>query len=48
MNQNFSVAISYGEDLGYVEYDAENKKVIVVLANEEGKLRAEKFLSTTR
>ena len=47
MNQNFSVAISYGEDLGYVEYDAENKKVIVVLANEEGKLRAEKFLSTT-
>ena len=47
MNQNFSVAISYGEDLGYVEYDAENKKVIVVLANDEGRQRAEKFLSTT-
>lgn len=46
MNPKFSVAISYGEDLGYVEYDDENKKVIVVLANEEGRLKAEKFLST--
>ncbi|MBQ7477155.1 MAG: hypothetical protein IJT06_07155 [Selenomonadaceae bacterium] len=46
MNPKFSVAISYGEDLGYVEYDDENKKVVVVLANEEGRQKAEKFLST--
>lgn len=46
MEENFSVAISYGENLGYVEYDDAQKKVIVVLADEEGKRKAENFLST--
>lgn len=45
MSENFSVAISYGENLGYVEFDEATKKVIVVLGDEEGKQKAEKFLS---
>ena len=45
MKENFSVAISYGENLGYVEYDNANIKVVVVLADEEGKRKAEDFLS---
>ena len=45
MDENFSVAISYGENLGYVEFDEATKKVIVVLGDEEGKRKAEKFLS---
>ena len=45
MTENFSVAISYGENLGYVEFDEAAKKVIVVLGDEEGKRKAEKFLS---
>ena len=45
MNENFSVAISYGESLGYVEYDNEKNKVVVVLGDEEGRRKAENFLS---
>jgi len=45
LTENFSVAISYGENLGYVEFDEATKKVIVVLGDEEGRLKAEKFLS---
>ena len=45
MTKNFSVAISYGENLGYVEYDAENKKINVVLDNEVGRRKAEEFLA---
>ena len=45
MEKNFSVAISYGENLGYVEYDETEKKVKVVLGDEEGKKKAEEFLS---
>ena len=45
MTENFSVAISYGENLGYVEFDETTKKVIVVLGDEEGKKKAENFLS---
>jgi len=45
LTENFSVAISYGENLGYVEFDEATKKVIVVLGDEEGKRKAEKFLS---
>ena len=47
MAEKFSVAISYKENLGYIEYDAENKKISVVLADEEGKKKAEEFLQTT-
>ena len=43
MTENFSVAISYGEDLGYVEFD--NGKINVVLGNEVGKRKAEEFLA---
>lgn len=47
MSEKFSVAISYKENLGYVEYDAESKKISVTLAEEEGKRKAEDFLSVT-
>lgn len=46
MKENFSVAISYGENLGYVEYDEAQSKVIVVLGDEDGRRKAENFLST--
>lgn len=45
MTENFSVAISYGENLGYVEYDEATRKVIVVLGDEVGKRKAEEFLA---
>ena len=45
MGKNFSVAISYRENLGYVEYDAAEKKINVILGDEEGKQKAEDFLS---
>ena len=45
MSENFSVAISYGENLGYVEFDEATKKVIVVIADEVAKRKAEEFLS---
>ncbi len=45
MTENFSVAISYGENLGYVEYDEAARKVIVVLGDEVGKRKAEEFLA---
>ena len=44
--ENFSVAISYNESLGYVEYDGANKKIHVVLGDDEGKRKTEDFLST--
>ncbi len=45
MAVTFSVAISYGKDLGWIDYDAEAKQAAVNLANEEGKSLAEKYLS---
>ena len=45
MNENFSVAISYGENLGYVEFDEATKKVIVEIGDEVAKHKAEEFLS---
>lgn len=45
MDEKFSVAISYGENLGYIEYDDVQRKVIVVLDDEEGKRKAEDFLT---
>ena len=45
MNENFSVAISYGESLGYVEYDNAKNKVVVVLGDDDGRRKAEDFLS---
>lgn len=45
MSENFSVAISYGENLGYVEFDEATKKINVVIADETAKQKAENFLS---
>ena len=45
MEKNFSVAISYRDNLGYVEYNAAEKKINVVLNDEEGKKKTEDFLS---
>ncbi len=44
--ENFSVAISYKGSLGWVEYDESEGKVIVALGDDDGKERAEKFLTT--
>ena len=45
MEKNFSVAISYRNNLGYVEYDAAERKIKVVLNDGEGKKKTEDFLS---
>ena len=45
MSVTYSVAISFKNDLGYIEYDNEAKKATVVLANEEGKRLAEEYLA---
>lgn len=45
MTDNFSVAISYGENLGYIEYDEAQKKIIVVLGDDTGRKKAEEFLA---
>ena len=45
MSENFSVAISYGENLGYVEFDEATKKINVVIDDEIAKRKAEEFLS---
>ncbi|MBR0260598.1 MAG: hypothetical protein IJQ85_02280 [Selenomonadaceae bacterium] len=44
--ENFSVAISFKGSLGWVEYDEATKKVLVTLGDDEGKILAEKFLTT--
>ncbi len=43
----FSVAIHYGDTLGYVEYDGDTKKAVVTLADEEGKKKAEDYLASS-
>ena len=45
MAEKFSVAISYQDNLGYVEYDEGTKKIQVVLADAEGKQKAEDYLN---
>ena len=45
MEEKYSVAISYKDNLGYIEYDAENKTATVTLADEEGKKLTEEFLN---
>ena len=44
--ENFSVAISFKGNLGWVEYDEATKKVLVTLGDEAGKALAENFLTT--
>lgn len=45
MDNIYSVAISYGDDLGYIDYDKENKTAKVTLASDEGKQKTEEFFS---
>ena len=44
MDNIYSVAISYGDDLGYIDYDKDNKTANVTLASDEGKQKTEEFL----
>lgn len=46
MAEKFSVAISYGRDLGYIEYDEETHTATVHLANDEGKKLTEDYLTS--
>lgn len=43
----FSVAVSYNNALGYVEYDGEKKEIKVTLGDEEGRKKAEEYLAKT-
>ena len=43
----YSVAISYKNDLGWIDYDETAKKATVHLANEEGKKKVEDYLGKT-
>ena len=45
MENKYSVAISYGDDLGYIEYDKDDNSAQVTLANDEGKQKTEQFLN---
>lgn len=45
MGTKYEVAIQYQKDLGYVTYDEDAKSIVVTLANDEGKKRAEDFLA---
>lgn len=44
MAEEYSVAVSYGEDLGWITYDEAEKRITVHLANDEGREKAEAFL----
>ena len=46
MEITYSVAISYGKDLGYIEYSAPEKKANVVMGSAEGKKLVEDYLGT--
>ena len=41
----FSVAISYKNDLGYIDYDGDTHTAVVTLNNGEGKKLAEDYLN---
>ncbi len=43
----FSVAVHYGDALGYIEYDGNARKAVVTLPDEEGKRLAEEYLNKT-
>ena len=45
MENTFSVAITYKDVLGWIDYDAAAKKIQVNLESEEGKRAAEDFLT---
>lgn len=45
MENKFSVAISFGKDLGWIDYDGDSKTAVVNIQNEEAKSLTEKYLS---
>ena len=45
MENDYSVAISYGDDLGYIEYNENSKTAKVTISNEDGKSKTENFLN---
>jgi hypothetical protein len=45
MENKFSVAISFGRDLGWIDYDADTKSATVNINNAEAKELTEKYLS---
>ena len=45
MENKFSVAISFGHDLGWIDYDGESKTATVNIKNEEAKSLTEKYLA---
>ncbi len=47
MENKFSVAISFGRDLGWIDYDGETKTASVNIGNDEAKSLTEKYLSET-
>ena len=46
MSDTYSVAISYGDVLGWIDYDASVRSATVNLADEKGRAAAEAFLAT--
>ena len=47
MENKFSVAISFGHDLGWIDYDGESKTATVNIKNEEARSLTEKYLAET-
>ena len=45
MSDTYSVAISYGDALGWIDYDADARTATVNLADEKGRAAAEAFLA---
>ena len=47
MSDTYSVAISYGEVLGWIDYDAAARSASVNLADEKGRTAVEAFLAAS-
>ncbi len=45
MSDTYSVAISYGDVLGWIDYDASARSATVNLADEKGRTAVEEFLA---
>ena len=45
MSDTYSVAISYGDVLGWIDYDAASRSATVNLADEKGRAAVEDFLA---
>ena len=45
MSDTYSVAISYGDVLGWIDYDVASRSATVNLADEKGRTAVEEFLA---